>query len=100
METSLSQPREGVRVPGVPLSRDPQRAAGQQRARHEAPGPAEVWLLKESARSGGAEGMAGPAGRSIPSGSPVQMALEGFGMVVLPWPGLQQVQKAFFQSFP
>lgn len=99
VETSLSQPHEGVCVPGVLLNTDPQRATGQQTARHEAQGQAEVWLLRGSAQFGGAEGTAGPAGRSIPVETPVQKALGDLEMVGFPWPQLQQLQKASFPSF-
>lgn len=88
VETSLPQPHEGEYVPGVLLGTGHPRATGQQTAMHEALDLAEVLLLRGSAQSGGAEDTAGPAGKSIPLGTPVQRALEDLEMVGLLWPRL------------
>lgn len=74
------------------------RAAGQQKARHEALGPAGVWLQRESAQFGDAEDMAGRAGRSIPLGTLEQRVLGDLEMVGLLWLQLQRVQIAAFQN--
>lgn len=97
VETSLSKPHEGVCVLGVLLNTVPQKATGQQMARHEARDQAEVWLLRGSAHFGGAEDMAGPAGRSIHMGTPEQKALGDLEM--LSFPLLRLTQKASFQGF-
>lgn len=59
------------------------RATGQQKAKHEAQGLAGVWLQKESAQSGDAEGRAGPVGRSIPLGILEQKVLGDLEMAGL-----------------
>lgn len=97
-ETYQPQPHVGECVPGVLQGTDHPRATGQQMAKHEALDLAEVWLLRGSAQFVGAEGMAGPAGRSIPLGTPVQRALGGLEMAGLLWPQLQRVQIAAFQN--
>lgn len=94
-----SQPHEGVYVPGVPQGTGHLRATGQQMAKHEALGRAGVWLLRGSAQFGGAEGMAGSAGRSIPLETPEQRAFVGLEVAGLLWPQLQRVQIAAFQNF-
>lgn len=98
METSLPQPHEDEYVPGVLLGTGHLMATGQQMAMHEALDLAEVLLLRGSAQSGGAEDTAGPTGKSIPLGTPVQRALEDLEMVGLLWPQLQRVQIAAFQN--
>lgn len=98
VETSLHQTHEGECVPGVLQGTDHPRATDQQMARHEALDLAEVWLLRESAQFGGAEGTAGPTGRSIPLGIPAHKVLGNLEMVGLLWPLLQRVQIAAFQN--
>lgn len=98
VETSLPLPHERECVLDVLQDTDHPRATGQQKARHEALDLAEVWLLRGSVQFGGAEGMAGPAGRSIPLGIPVERALGDLEMVGLLWPQLQRVQIAASQN--
>lgn len=98
METSLPLSHERECVLDVLQDTDHPRATGQQKARHEALDLAEVWLLRGSVQFGGAEGMAGPAGRSIPLGIPVERALGDLEMVGLLWPQLQRVQIAASQN--
>lgn len=71
METALNQHHVGECVLGDLQGTDHLMATGQQMARHEAPDLVGVLLLRGSAHSGGVEGMAVPAGRSILLGTPV-----------------------------
>lgn len=97
-QTSLLQPHVGECVQGVLRGTSHLKEADQQTARHEAPGLAEVWLLRGSAQFEGAEGTAGPAGRGVLSGIPEQRALGGLEMEGLLWPQLQKAQIAAFQN--
>lgn len=98
VETSLPQLHVGECVLGVLQGTNHLRATGRQMARREALGLAVVWLLRGSAQFEGAEGTAGPAGRSIPLGTPEQRALGGLEMAGLLWPQLQRVQIAASQN--
>lgn len=97
-ETSLPQPHVGECVLGVLQGTSHLTAIGQRMARRETLGLAGVWLLRGSAQFGGAEGTAGPAGRSTLLGTPEQRALGGLEMVDLLRPQLQRVQIAAFQN--
>lgn len=98
VETSLPQLHEDECVLGVLLGTGHPRVTGPQTAMHEALDLAEVLLLRGSAQFGGAGDTAGPAGKSIPLGTPAQRALGDLEMVGLLWPQLQRVQIAAFQN--